>query len=367
MDHDWPEILQKVLAAVGEYNPGSNDVTTSPKCDMDRASFVLNKLFRDTPVYAKFCEAVGKDAKSPLTQIVDDLGDAKAVKDKIKRTPPVEPTGDSGNTYSLEWSGGDGSCSSGCKEAFDTISQSPCANTGGERNLMAQSIELETGCGKYKVRINPPPGKADKVPSVKPSEITCKKYDENIYSRCIHDVKPNLVNDTIRAFANQLGSEKQKVVDKGLRDLTQVYRDGKGKKGITYVASIHWIKDCTFYEKMVVDNPISGKSGQGLGYGDIFWTLYDHCSKSNHGLGGFQDYGCLRYAFAPTSVKDTWGSPPHLENAFKDTDGRGDLNICDPKCVTPDTCPKKTEDKNGQKIEKGCDAKKLDKNRCLSI
>lgn len=228
---------------------------------MERASYVLNKLFRATPVYEKFCEAVDKDRKSPLTQIVNDLGDAKPIKDRTKRTPPVEPAADSANTYSLEWTGGDGSCRSGCKEAFDTISQSPCANLGGEWNLIAQSIELETGCGVYKVKVNPPPRKADKVPSVKASEITCKKFDDAIYHNCLQDIVPKLFNDTIAAFASQLGSDEQKKKGKDMQDLTQVYRDGGGKKGVIYITNIHWIQGCTTYEKMVVDNPISGKSG----------------------------------------------------------------------------------------------------------
>ena len=77
---------------------------------MDRASFILNTFFRATPVYGKFCEAVDKDSESSLTQVVDDLGDAKPIKDRTQRTPPLEPAADSGNTYILEWTGGDGSC-----------------------------------------------------------------------------------------------------------------------------------------------------------------------------------------------------------------------------------------------------------------
>ncbi len=336
-----------MLAAVGNFVPGSDAPTTSPKCDMDRASFVLNKLFRATPVYAKFCEAVAKDPKSALTQIVDVLGDVKPTKNKLKRTPPVDPSANDGNTYSLEWTGGDGSCPSGCKESYHTIGQSPCANLGGEQNLIAQHTELDTSCGIYKVTVNPPPGTDNKVPSVKASEITCKKFDDAIYHRCFQDIQPSMVNDTSSAFAGQLGSDKQKKVGKDMRDITQVYRAGGGSKGVTYLVNIHWIQGCTAYDKMVVDNPISGKSGQGLGYSDIFWTIYNTCGN-NHGLGGFQDYGCLRYAFAPTNVPGTWAAPPHPEYAFKATDGRGDLNICDPKCLTPDTCPiKHPKDKNG--------------------
>ena len=323
---------------------------------MDRASYVLSKLFRATPVYKKFCEAVDKDLKSPLAQIVDDLGNTKPIKDKTKRTPPVEPSADSGNTYTLEWTGGDGSCPSGCKEAYDTISQSPCGNLGGEQNLIAQSAELDTGCGIYKVKVNPPPGKDNKVPSVKASEITCKHFDEAIYHKCFEAVVPKMVNATIAGLPAHLGSEEQKKQGKGMNDITQVYRDGGGTKGITYVANIHWIQGCTTYKQMVLDNPISGKSGEGLGYGDILWTIYNTCEKGgNHGIGGFQDYGCLRYAFAPTSAKGTWASPPHPEFVFKNTDGRGDLSICDPKCLTADTCPKKYEGQGDQKKDKGCD------------
>jgi len=95
------------------------------------------------------------------------------------------------------------------KKPLIQLAKPPCANLESERNLIAQSIELKTGCGIYKVEVNPPPGKADKVPSVKASEIRCKKFDDAIYDKCFPDVIPKLVKDTIARFADQLGSDEQ--------------------------------------------------------------------------------------------------------------------------------------------------------------
>ena len=43
----------------------------------------------------------------------------------------------------------------------------------------------------------------------------------------------------------------------------------------------------------------------------MFWL-----GKGNQGLGGYQDYGCLRYGFYPNNIPGLYGTPPHPELYF---------------------------------------------------
>ncbi len=142
---------------------------------MNSASSVLYNSFQGV-VYKKFCDTVGKDPNTHLTQIVDNHGNvvpsrrkrSPSPSDFWKRTPPPDENSNDGVTFSLIWTGGDGNCASGCTEAFDLMTTSPCAHLGGEQNDMAISTSLDTGCGSYSYKINqvPPPAP---VPTICPA------------------------------------------------------------------------------------------------------------------------------------------------------------------------------------------------------
>ena len=45
-------------------------------------------------------------------------------------------------------------------------------------------------------------------------------------------------------------------------------------------------------------------------------------------MGGYQDYGCLRYGFFPNWIKGVFGSPPNPGLYMKDSDGKGGGPVC---------------------------------------
>jgi hypothetical protein len=124
---------------IGDSGPGSDTPSASPKYDMNSPSKILYNLFNDghgNGVYKNFCGIVMKDPKAMLVQIVDAHGNiiphrSKRLSIRL-RTPPPDPDAENGYTFDLEWTGGDGSCSSNCSKSFDTIVRSPCAHLGGE-------------------------------------------------------------------------------------------------------------------------------------------------------------------------------------------------------------------------------------------
>lgn len=73
------------------------------------------------------------------------------------------------------------------------------------------------------------------------------------------------------------------VVDSSTHNFTQLYREGGGKKGVTYMVNIGWMPGCTDFRTMVADNP-QGKSGdnpdQSISCTDIFKATYDKCELS---------------------------------------------------------------------------------------
>ena len=279
---DWLDTVQKVFAEVGEYVPGSKTPSTDPNCDMDRASDITYKLFRAAPVYGRFCEAVKKAPKSYLVQTVDELG--QVIPNRIKRTPPAEPDPRSGNTFDLEWSGGDGSCASGCIESFDAMTKSPCGHIGGEQNNIAQSIEFSTGCGAYSVKVNVPPGDKAKTPSVRNIQekpIVCKRFDSDLYGYCFQDIHEETVNSTIDAFGFKFGNKEQKKKDSKMRDMYQVYREKGGTSGPAYVTSVHWIEGCNKYDKQAIDNPKGESGDSSISFGNILWSVFRECKYLN--------------------------------------------------------------------------------------
>ena len=248
------------------YNPYaiSQAPKADAKCDMDLASQILYTVFRQAPVWGKFCDAVNKDATKKLTQIVNEVGDVVPNKSKRssirKRTPPDEADPNSGYTFSLEWTGGDGSCASGCSESFNTMVTGPCGHIGGEQNNVAQSASLDTGCGIYSYKITPPPGTPNLQPAPKPSPIpqpgplVCEPW--NYKPACFKAIQPKHVDGCITAMAAQFPGNGN-IMKPGSPDITEVYG---GATGVNYLTNIHWIEGCTDYKSMCADNP-QGKSG----------------------------------------------------------------------------------------------------------
>ena len=282
----WHEIRQKVIPQVGVYEPGSTKPSVSPSCDMDDPSKIFYNSFRDG-VYRSFCDAVKKDAKKGLKQHVDGRG--MEIPKKLKprssiqaRTPPPDDDMKTGCTFDLQWSGGDGSCASGCIESFDLMTTSPCAHLGGKQNYMANSGKLDTGCGIYSYEIFGPP---------QPGPVVCKPnshHDKPFEgtrpfsdSECFQDVHAESVKKAAAGIGdfipNQSGGHR---VDSTMKNVTKFYREGHGTKGVTYMVNIGWIPGCSEYKTMVVDNP-QGKSGdtpdQSISATDILFNTYDSC------------------------------------------------------------------------------------------
>ncbi len=185
---DWLDTLQQIYMEVGDNRPGSDTPSASPKCDMNSPSKILYNLFNDghgNGINRNFCGTVMKDPKTKLVQIVDAHGNIipnRSKRSSIRmRTPPPDPDAENGYTFDLEWTGGDGSCSSDCSKSFDTIVGSPCAHLGGEQNDMANSASLDTGCGIYSYKINAPPS----PPSVPVPTICPDPGNKNlVQNRC---------------------------------------------------------------------------------------------------------------------------------------------------------------------------------------
>ena len=100
----------------------------------------------------------------------------------------------------------------------------------------------------------------------------------------------------------------------GFENLTQVFNRNQNP---TYMLNIGSVPACTEFEQQVPDNP-QGKGGStadiSISYQQIFRDTYKLCTE-NHGLGGYQDYGCLRYGFYPTKIKGVFtdSRPTHFE------------------------------------------------------
>lgn len=148
---DWLDTLKQIYIEIGQ-----NIQNPETKCDRNEPSHIQYRLFNDgngATLYKKYCNAVKKDPKKQLAQIVDPHGNVvpprleRGLLNTIKRTPPPNPDAETGYTFSLQWSGGDGSCDSDCNTSFDSMVASPCAKFGGQRNYMALAAGIDTGCG----------------------------------------------------------------------------------------------------------------------------------------------------------------------------------------------------------------------------
>ncbi|KAL9129683.1 MAG: hypothetical protein Q9217_001925 [Psora testacea] len=313
---DWLDALQKLLGIIEEYEPGSSK-KADPECDMHESSGVPFNVFSDG-VYKRFCEAVDKDKKTELAQIVGPDGfeippKAKRNAAVQKRTPPPDPDAYVGYSFELSLSGGDESCSIG-------------GHTAGYQNRMALQTKLDTSCGIYSYKITRPPS-ADKpeppeVPETpQPGPLVCKEYLQE-YDKCFNDIHEKLVESCIDAMRAQFPGDGNRVTS-SMANITQVLR--KGRKGVTYMMNIGWIPGCTDYESQVADNP-QGKSGdnpdQSISSSQILRGTYKNC-LGNHGIGGYQDYGCVRYGFYPTNINGVFASPPHPEKYWE-----ANMNLC---------------------------------------
>ena len=114
--------------------PVNND--PDPECDMDMVSGLTSKIFV-LNTFSKFCDAVEKDATMELNWIVGVDGNEKP-RLRSKRSPPADPDGYNEYEITLMWTGGEGACAKGCKDAYNAMALSPCKlNTLpiGERTL----------------------------------------------------------------------------------------------------------------------------------------------------------------------------------------------------------------------------------------
>ncbi|KAA1108905.1 hypothetical protein PGT21_028646 [Puccinia graminis f. sp. tritici] len=125
-------------------------VSASPQCNMKESSQVPYNVFDG--VFDKFCKNTLKNPLNGLTEIVDSRGFVVRPRKRslLKRTPPPNPDAYMDYRFGLSWSGGKGTCSISCVEAFKAGSTSPCGHTAGEQNLMTNSGTVEAGCGQYK-------------------------------------------------------------------------------------------------------------------------------------------------------------------------------------------------------------------------
>ena len=297
---DWLDTQYKIWQSVGPNTFGLDTKGADPKCE-DNTSEIQYKLFNDgngNGLYNKFCAAVSKDPKTRLMQIVDPAGDAippKRARSLVsKRTPPVDPAAVTGYTFSLQWTGGDGSCDNDCKKSFDTITAAPsCGHLGGEQNYMAMSGSLDTGCGSYSYKILKA---VDKVPQAgpircnqAPADFNNAKDKSGKVSNCWFDITDKSVDSAVNNFNNQLPMDGN-VVDSKMRGFQWGFTKSYSSKanGMTFMSNVMWAPGCGDYKTMCVDNP-QGKSGDATAFPnqpspghsisvtDILTNVYKYC------------------------------------------------------------------------------------------
>lgn len=124
---------------IGEYIPGSERTTST--CDTTSISKIIYDEF-SPGVWRLFCNAVDKDAKTALSQIVDISGNVIPPKKSRglvdKKPPPPKPGAFLGYTFALTWTGGDGSCLADCGSAYSNIVISPCKTAYSIVTLLSQ-------------------------------------------------------------------------------------------------------------------------------------------------------------------------------------------------------------------------------------
>ncbi|KAI9612130.1 hypothetical protein H4Q26_008222 [Puccinia striiformis f. sp. tritici PST-130] len=151
--------IQAKIDEYGRYPDVANGYlpsggSSSPQCDMSDISRVPYNVFNG--VFGTFCK---NTLDNPSTISVKSSTVAVS-------------------SFGLSWSGGKGTCSLSCDEAFKAASNSPCGHTAGEQNIMTTSGTVEAGCGQYRWTIIKPLG-TDPAPSAPMvSNVKCNAADQ---------------------------------------------------------------------------------------------------------------------------------------------------------------------------------------------
>ena len=101
-------------------------------CDTSKVANVPYNVFYPG-VVSEFCDTIsGGDKGEGLPQIVDSnsnvIPNRKIVESIEKRTPPADPDVYTGYTFALQWTGGNGSCSSDCGTIYEAIASDICVS-----------------------------------------------------------------------------------------------------------------------------------------------------------------------------------------------------------------------------------------------
>ncbi|KAL8871781.1 MAG: hypothetical protein Q9174_002458 [Haloplaca sp. 1 TL-2023] len=278
------------------------------ECNPGLSSGLPANVFK-TGTYAHFCDAVEKDPGSKLEWVVTADGNQRADSGRTKRSPPPDLSLYNGLTVILRWSGGDGSCSTACRDAFYNMAQGQCGSTASEQNKMACSAKSASNCGggTFEYQIHPGPSskatckpKEDEAPKIpQPGPRVCRKYIDAEVNKCgAKDIQLKTLNNAIFFLHPPSGT----IEVAQMYNYTMVY----GRSGPTYLTSMSYIPGCTAFKTQDIENPLGGKPGDPpdkfVSSADIIRNTFIEC-RGNHGHGGYQDFGCVRYGFYPTRIK----------------------------------------------------------------
>ncbi|KAG8530662.1 uncharacterized protein KY384_004017 [Bacidia gigantensis] len=217
--------------------PGSKPDGTTPTCDENDVSNIDNMSWGKKPMYQSFCDTInGGDPKAHVAMIVDIEGNKIPNKKRalFERTPPSDPGQWNDYTFSLIWTGGDGSCDSDCGNFMGSMSGNTCGHLSAEQNKMANKIAVDTGCGKYTMGINAPPGTVNPHGTNPDPSPTCYTKDKGYttfnvgkaseaidkFCQILHDQKSKisgLARENSQTFARR---DKKGVVKDGKKTLT---------------------------------------------------------------------------------------------------------------------------------------------------
>ncbi|KAI7955322.1 hypothetical protein MJO28_005722 [Puccinia striiformis f. sp. tritici] len=283
--------IQAKIDEYGRYPDVANGYlpsggSSSPQCDMSDISRVPYNVFNG--VFGTFCKNTLDNPLNGLSQIVDSRGFVVPPRKRslFKRTPPPNPDTYMDYRFGLSWSGGKGTCSLSCDEAFKAASNSPCGHTAGEQNIMTTSGTVEAGCGQYKWTIIKPFG-TDPAPSApKVSDVKCNAADQ--FGK--HgDISPGFQNQ-YTGFAC-VGSAR-KTIKSGDPEVSFK----TVTNGTPYNYKISWLPDCkSTVSEMNVYKPLPNDDKNTCM--SLLRKTFTDCN--NGGVGGSIDVGCLRYEFHP--------------------------------------------------------------------
>ncbi|KAA1122487.1 hypothetical protein PGTUg99_037689 [Puccinia graminis f. sp. tritici] len=260
----------------------------SPQCDMGDSSRVPYNVFNG--VFGKFCENTLNNPLSGLSQIVDARGFVIPPRKRSlsKRTPPPNPDTYKDYKFGLSWSGGKGSCSLSCEEAFHAASSSPCGHTAGEQNIMSTSGTVEAGCGQYKwTIIKPATSGLDPAPSP-PAVSAVKCHPADQFGK--HgDINPGFQNQYTGVACAGSALKNIKPGDPEISFKTKT-------NGTPYNYKISWLPACkTTVSEMNVYKPLPNDDKNTC----ISLLRKSFTDCNNGGVGGSIDVGCVRYEFHP--------------------------------------------------------------------